>query len=118
MSSLIPLAKRGGLRGQSRTTGTAFISTPIRHPRVIPNHPRRPGGLGDLRVVITIHRAGTGTEVELVMSCRCSGGSDGQAGLGEASVYEVAAVLDVPQAASDALHEVFRRAEGDIGGPA
>jgi hypothetical protein len=36
------------------------------------------------------------TEVELVMSLDCSGGSDGQAGLGEAAVYEVAAVLDVP----------------------
>lgn len=33
------------------------------------------------------------TEVELVMSLRGSGGSDGQAGLGEAAVYEVAAVL-------------------------
>ncbi|MFF9785902.1 hypothetical protein, partial [Streptomyces nigrescens] len=31
------------------------------------------------------------TEVELVMSCRCLGGSDGQAGLGEAAVDEVAA---------------------------
>lgn len=29
------------------------------------------------------------------MSLGCSGGSDGQAGLGEAAVYEVAAVLDV-----------------------
>lgn len=35
------------------------------------------------------------TEVELVVSCRCSGGSDSQAGLGEAAVDEVAAVLDV-----------------------
>ncbi|MEW2290963.1 hypothetical protein AB0947_42105, partial [Streptomyces sp. NPDC047841] len=31
------------------------------------------------------------TEVELVMSLGCSGGFDGQAGLGEAAVYEVAA---------------------------
>lgn len=37
----------------------------------------------------------TPTEVELVMSPRRSGASDGQAGLGEAAVYEVAAVLDV-----------------------
>ncbi|AYG77993.1 hypothetical protein DWB77_00100 [Streptomyces hundungensis] len=36
------------------------------------------------------------TEVELVVSCRCSGGSDAQAGLGEAAVDELAAVLDVP----------------------
>jgi hypothetical protein len=36
------------------------------------------------------------TEVELVMSHGCSGGPDGQTGLGEAAVYEVAAVLDVP----------------------
>lgn len=35
------------------------------------------------------------TEVELVMSLGRSGGSDGQAGLSEAAVYEVAAVLDV-----------------------
>ncbi|MEW2290974.1 hypothetical protein, partial [Streptomyces sp. NPDC047841] len=33
----------------------------------------------------------TVTEVELVMSLGCSGGFDGQAGLGEAAVYEVAA---------------------------
>uniref|UniRef100_UPI000823EA33 hypothetical protein n=1 Tax=unclassified Streptomyces TaxID=2593676 RepID=UPI000823EA33 len=31
------------------------------------------------------------TEVELVMSLGCSSGSDGQAGFGEAAVYEVAA---------------------------
>ncbi|GAA2449719.1 hypothetical protein GCM10010405_36480 [Streptomyces macrosporus] len=36
------------------------------------------------------------TEVGLVLSCSCSGGSDGQAGLGEAAVDEVAAVPDVP----------------------
>ncbi|MET9147169.1 hypothetical protein [Streptomyces sp. NPDC004042] len=36
------------------------------------------------------------TEIELVMSLGYSGGSDGQAGLGEAAIYEVAAVLDVP----------------------
>lgn len=42
------------------------------------------------------------------MSCCWSGGSDGQAGFGEAAVYEVAAVLDVPQAAPDGLDEVFR----------
>lgn len=36
------------------------------------------------------------TEVELGMSCCWSGGSDGQAGLDETAVYEVAAVLDVP----------------------
>lgn len=58
------------------------------------------------------------TEVELVMSCLCSGGSDGQAGLGEAAAYEVAAVLDVPWTASDALDEVFGGGEGDVGEPA
>jgi hypothetical protein len=36
------------------------------------------------------------TEVELVVSRGLSGRSDGQAGLGEAAVYEVAAVLNVP----------------------
>lgn len=36
------------------------------------------------------------TAVELVVSRLCAGGSYGQAGLGEAAVYEVAAVLDVP----------------------
>ncbi|MGP3953577.1 hypothetical protein [Streptomyces sp. 7N604] len=46
------------------------------------------------------------TEVELVMSSRCPGGSDGQPGLCQAAVYEVAAVLDVPQAEPDALDEV------------
>lgn len=34
-------------------------------------------------------------EVELVMSLGCLGGHDGQTGLGEAAVFEVAAVLDV-----------------------
>lgn len=58
------------------------------------------------------------TEVELVMSAGCSGGSDGQAGFGEAAVYEVAAVLDVAEAASDALDEVFGGGEGDVGEPA
>ncbi len=38
--------------------------------------------------------------------------------LGEAAVYEVAAVLDVAEAASDALHEVVRGGEGDVGEPA
>jgi hypothetical protein len=36
------------------------------------------------------------TDVEFVVSRGCSGGSDGQASLGEAAVYEVTAVLDVP----------------------
>lgn len=57
------------------------------------------------------------TEVELGMSCCWSGRSDGQGGLGEAAVYEVAAVLDVPQAAPDGLDEVFRGAESDVGEP-
>jgi hypothetical protein len=39
--------------------------------------------------------------VELVMSCCRSGESDGQPSLGEAAVYEVAAVLDVAQAAPE-----------------
>jgi hypothetical protein len=51
--------------------------------------------------------------------CRLlSGVSDGQAGFGEAVVDGVAAILDVSQAASDALKEVFRRGEGDVGEPA
>src|SRR5688500_17968231 len=36
------------------------------------------------------------TDLELVMSSGYSGGLDGQAGLGEAAVYEVAVVLDAP----------------------
>lgn len=44
--------------------------------------------------------------------------ADDQARFSEAAVYEVAAVLDVAQAASDALNEVFRRAESDVGEPA
>jgi hypothetical protein len=35
------------------------------------------------------------TEVELVMSCDYSGGADGQAGLGEATIHEGAAVLEL-----------------------
>jgi hypothetical protein len=42
----------------------------------------------------------------------------GQADLGEKAVYEVAALLDVPQAASAALDEVFGSAEGHVGQPA
>lgn len=51
------------------------------------------------------------------MSCCWSGGSEGQAGLGEAAVYEVAAVLDVSQSASDGLDEMFGGVEGDVGEP-
>jgi hypothetical protein len=36
------------------------------------------------------------TEIELVMPHGCSGGPDGQTGLGEAAVYEIAAELHVP----------------------
>jgi hypothetical protein len=43
---------------------------------------------------------------------------DDQARVGEAAVHEVAAVLDVTQAASYALDEVFWRAESDVGEPA
>lgn len=45
---------------------------------------------------MAVNTDGVATEVELAMSDGCSGGSDGQTGLGEAAVYEVAAVLDVP----------------------
>ena len=51
------------------------------------------------------------TEVELVMSFEMSCGSGGQAGLGEAAVYEVGAVLDVPEVESDVLDEDDRAAE-------
>lgn len=54
------------------------------------------------------------TEVELGMSCCWPGGSNGQGGLGETAVYEVAAVLDVSQAAPDGPDDVFRGAEGDV----
>jgi hypothetical protein len=57
------------------------------------------------------------TEVELVVSLSCSGRLDRQARLGEAAVDEAAAVLDVPQAAADALDEVFGGGEGDVGQP-
>jgi hypothetical protein len=43
---------------------------------------------------------------------------DGQSRLGEAAVYEVAAVLDVAETAPDALGEVFGGTEGDVGEPA
>jgi hypothetical protein len=58
------------------------------------------------------------TEVELVMSLGRSGGSDAQAGLGEAAVYEVAAVLDAAEAVTNGVDEVFGGAEGDVGEPA
>jgi hypothetical protein len=54
------------------------------------------------------------TELELVMSsCR----SDGQAGLGEAAVDQVAAVLDAAEAMTDGADEVFGCGEGDVGQP-
>ncbi|MFE1765780.1 hypothetical protein ACFW81_16400 [Streptomyces angustmyceticus] len=54
-------------------------------------------GSGVLQLSLPVEAAlALATEVELVMSLGCSGGSDGEAGLGEAAVYEVAAVLDMP----------------------
>lgn len=57
------------------------------------------------------------TEVELVTSSPVVGG-DRQSCFGEAAVYEVAAVLDVAEPSSYALHEAVGGGEGDVGEPA
>lgn len=48
-----------------------------------------------------------------MLSC----GSDGEVGLGEAAVDQVAAVLDAAQAVTNGADKVFGGGEGDVGQP-